>query len=83
MRVITVLRIQADDRMRRTFLTRILYSDYSCLCMYLVCITMSVTQNAVCNSYCEIKSIFTYLLTYLTKEFLNSEELNPDTNVIH
>ena len=27
------------------------------------CITMSVTQNAVCN--CEIKSILTYLLTYL------------------
>src|SRR6218665_1536939 len=32
------------------------------LCMY--CITMSVTQNAVCN--CEIKSILTYLLTYFT-----------------
>src|SRR6218665_3993326 len=30
-------------------------------CMY--CITMYVTQNAVCN--CEIKSILTYLLTYL------------------
>src|SRR6218665_3706785 len=30
-------------------------------CMY--CITMSVTQNAVCN--CEIKSILTYLLTPL------------------
>src|SRR6218665_450813 len=31
-------------------------------CMY--CITMSVTQNAVCN--CEIKSILTYLLTLRT-----------------
>src|SRR6218665_3796460 len=33
---------------------------YECIlpCMY--CITMSVTQNAVCN--CEIKSILTYLL---------------------
>src|SRR6218665_2741919 len=30
-------------------------------CVY--CITMYVTQNAVCN--CEIKSILTYLLTYL------------------
>src|SRR6218665_2037677 len=34
---------------------------YECIlpCMY--CITMYVTQNAVCN--CEIKSILTYLLT--------------------
>jgi len=31
---------------------------------YLVCITMSVMQNAVCN--CEIKPILTYLLTYQT-----------------
>src|SRR6218665_3719987 len=37
---------------------------YECIlpCMY--CITMSVTQNVVCN--CGMKSILTYLLTTLT-----------------
>jgi len=35
-------------------------------CMY--CITMYVTQNAVCN--CEIKSILTYLLHWTTMTFL-------------
>ena len=34
-------------------------------CMY--CITMYVTQNAVCN--CEIKSILTYLLSLSTNQY--------------
>ena len=55
---------EADDRMRRTFLTRMLYSDYLCLWTY---VTLYVLYNDVCNAECGLQlwnKVDTYLLTY-------------------
>ena len=62
---------ETDDRMRRTFLTRMLYSDYSCLWTYIILYVLyNDICSAECSCNCEIKSILTYLLTIAFLTFL-------------
>jgi len=59
---------EADDRMRRTFHTRMLYSDYSCLWMY---ITL-YAYNDGCNAECGLQlwnKVHPYLLTFWCNSF--------------